>query len=340
MDKPQVSVIVPIYNTEKYLKRCVDSIINQTYPNLEMILVDDGSTDDSGKLCDEYAKQDARIRVIHQKNGGPSTARNAGLDICNGEYIAFVDSDDLLRPDFVEKMVQAAQNQDAEIVQCRTYAFKDVLKVDNDKVRTEYDNTSTLLTGEKMCYKLLYDANASDWTCVFTKLYRRDMFSQLRFPQGRMLSEDTAVAYLLYWEAKRVVLLNMALYLYQSQRDDSLTHHYRPQNDLDSVLTMKERMIFFREKEHGRLYSQALYLHCNILILSIYRLSKQKEYYQAQVARLQYDLRKCQKALLHTEISAKKKLLVTVGWLCPGVWVCLWQKRNVLRNRKKWRNRE
>ena len=101
----KISVIVPIYNTEKYLKRCFDSILSSTYENLEVILVDDGSPDNSGKICDEYAARDSRIRVIHKKNGGLSSARNAGLDIATGDYVTFVDSDDYIASDIYEKLV-------------------------------------------------------------------------------------------------------------------------------------------------------------------------------------------------------------------------------------------
>ena len=118
-----VSVIVPIYKVEKYLGKCVDSIINQTYKNLEIILVDDGSPDNSGKICDEYAKKDNRIKVIHKENGGLSSARNAGLDVATGEFIAFVDSDDRIHLDFVEKLYRAIKEENADIASCYVESF-------------------------------------------------------------------------------------------------------------------------------------------------------------------------------------------------------------------------
>ena len=109
---PLISVIVPVYKVEQFIHRCVDSILNQTYTNLEIILVDDGSPDRCGEICDEYAEKDSRIRVIHQKNGGPSAARNAGLDICTGEYIAFVDSDDYIEPDMLQQLLSGIGSAD------------------------------------------------------------------------------------------------------------------------------------------------------------------------------------------------------------------------------------
>ena len=114
-----VTAVVPIYNVEKYLPSCVESILAQTYQNLEIVLVDDGSPDRCGRICDEYAQKDVRIRVIHKENGGLSSARNAGIEACRSEYITFVDSDDFLVADMIEKLLKAAQNEEADIVACR-----------------------------------------------------------------------------------------------------------------------------------------------------------------------------------------------------------------------------
>ena len=117
--KPLISVIVPVYNVESYLKVCVDSILAQTYENLEIILVDDGSKDSSGKMCDEYAEKDARIKVVHKKNGGVSSARNKGLDVASGEYIGFVDSDDSTKPNMFEILYKNMVTSDADVSVCK-----------------------------------------------------------------------------------------------------------------------------------------------------------------------------------------------------------------------------
>ena len=115
MQKPLISIIIPVYNAEKYLPNCLDSVINQTYKNLEIILVDDGSTDKSSEICDEYAQKDFRIKLIHKENGGVSSARNAGLALVSGDYIAWVDSDDFVAPDYIEYMYKLLKEYDADI---------------------------------------------------------------------------------------------------------------------------------------------------------------------------------------------------------------------------------
>ena len=115
MSKPLISVIVPVYNVEQYLPKCIDSILAQTYENLEIILVEDGTKDSSGVICDEYAAKDARIRVIHKENGGLSSARNAGMEIARGEYFGFVDSDDWIEPEMYENLMALAQKYDADV---------------------------------------------------------------------------------------------------------------------------------------------------------------------------------------------------------------------------------
>ena len=115
---PKVSIIVPVYNVEKYLRRCIDSILRQTLTDIEVILVDDGSFDSSGKICEEYARKDSGLRVIHQKNAGVAVARNTGLDIASGDYIAFVDSDDYIEPNMYQSMMQVANQYDCDVVLC------------------------------------------------------------------------------------------------------------------------------------------------------------------------------------------------------------------------------
>ncbi len=140
MSEPLVSVIVPVYNAEKYLKRCLDSILRQTYRNTEIILVDDGSTDKSGKICSEYRKKDKRVRVISQKNSGVAMARNAGLRKARGEYIAFVDSDDFVMEEYINVLVSVAETEDADIVQCEAIPIKDSSTQDQTKKHAKRTN--------------------------------------------------------------------------------------------------------------------------------------------------------------------------------------------------------
>ena len=184
-----VSMIVPVYNTEKYIERCVESIINQTHQNLDIILVDDGSTDGSSEKCDYYAKKDQRIRVIHKKNGGQSSARNAGLDICKGAYISFVDSDDWIEPDMYSTLLRELERYGASLAVCGRYdAYegskeKSVGKTfEKDGIFRSYDILPQMTLG------VISDFSVCD------KLHRRDLWENTRFPECQIY-EDFAVMY-------------------------------------------------------------------------------------------------------------------------------------------------
>lgn len=217
-----VSVIVPIYKVEKYIHRCVDSIINQTYSNLEIILVDDGSPDSCGAICDEYARTDNRIVVVHKANGGLSDARNAGLDIMHGYFVTFVDSDDYIYLDYVEKLYKAINDNDADISVC---AEEYVLELSNGKEKVikrpfrEYEGTKILTVEEALSCSLMQDLfEASAWA----KLYRANLFSDVRYPVG-FAYEDQGTTYKTFLKSERVAFLGEHLYCYL-QRNGSILH--------------------------------------------------------------------------------------------------------------------
>ncbi len=201
-----ISVIVPIYNAEQYLEKCIDSIINQSYTNLEIILVNDGSTDNSGAICDEYAKRDSRIIVIHKENGGLSSARNAGLDIARGEYISFVDSDDWIEHDMLETLYNACVSNDAE-VSCGgrydVYPRSTIVGLCPQK--------SECVSAVEMIRKLFASVECDCSVC--DKLFERSLFDKIRFPIGQ-INEDEAIIYNLLNDVKSVAMVNKPLYNY------------------------------------------------------------------------------------------------------------------------------
>ena len=177
--KDVISVIVPVYNVAAYLPECLDSILSQDYDKLEVILIDDGSTDDSGAICDAYARRDGRIRVIHQKNGGAAAAKNAGLRAATGEYLSFADSDDFLEPGAYAYMLALLKENDADIVRC---AFQ-------NRFRTR---TEQWLAGEDRCVmegKAFLVRFTTDWTCglLWNKLYKRALFDGIFFEEGHKI---------------------------------------------------------------------------------------------------------------------------------------------------------
>ena len=208
MDRTKISVIVPVYNVETYLARCVDSILNQSYANLEVILVDDGSKDASGSICEKYAEKDNRIRVIHKENGGLSSARNAGLDVACGEYITFVDSDDWIEPLAYGWMMEAMVRYDVKMVCAGRY---DVDGATGEKTVGLCPQKEEVLSGEEMAGRIFTWDNCDSSAC--DKLYHRSLFENHRYPLG-VVCEDLPVTYRIALEAGRVGMLPKAVYNY------------------------------------------------------------------------------------------------------------------------------
>ena len=219
----KISVIVPIYNVEKYLRVCVDSIINQTYKNLEIILVDDESPDNCPAICDEYKEKDNRIKVIHQKNKGLSGARNSGIDISTGKYLVFLDSDDYLELDAIEILYNSLKQYNVKISICgRNYVFENNKKICKIKesVEKKYNFEEAIEEMNKFYY---FDMSA------WGKLYSRDLFDNIRFPVGK-LSEDYFVMYKLFKNANQVSYTSAPLYNYL-QRQNSISRNKKINED-------------------------------------------------------------------------------------------------------------
>ena len=185
-----VSVIVPIYKVEQYLTHCVNTIVNQSYSNLEIILVDDGSPDNCGKMCDEFASQDSRIKVIHKQNGGLSDARNAGIDVATGDYITFVDSDDYVMPNMIESLMKVIVNANADIVQCNYIRSKNDFIGEPQHESSQSDKFTVYFEDKMSAY--LKDNKIN--TVVWGKIYKRSLFNEIRNPVGR-LHEDVFTTY-------------------------------------------------------------------------------------------------------------------------------------------------
>lgn len=209
MQKPLISVIIPIYKVEQYLTQCIDSVIRQTYTNLEIILVDDGSPDNCGAICDEYAQNDHRIKVIHQTNQGLAAARNAGMDLCTGDLIAFVDSDDWIEPEMYERMTQMMLDKDLDVVFCGVTHIRDgeVLEY----MGQYYEDGAVVSAEEIIPYCLTKEILPS---CC-NRLCRRHCVENMRFPEG-WIYEDLPVSHIPFTKANRPVgFLHEPLYNYR-----------------------------------------------------------------------------------------------------------------------------
>lgn len=207
--KPQISVIVPVYNVQRYLPACLDSVLGQEGCTLEVILIDDGSTDRSGVICDEYAARDSRIRVIHQANAGAAAAKNEGLRLAAGEFLAFLDSDDFLEPGAYRYMLDQLDAHDADVIQC---AFRNVFTDRSEDVVTVEDFT-VYETGE---YLARY---TQDWTCglLWDKLYRRELFEGIFFEEGHRI-DDEFFTYQGIMNSSRILHSPRVIYNYRKRR--------------------------------------------------------------------------------------------------------------------------
>lgn len=216
MKNELISVIVPVYNMEKYLERCVDSILRQTYKELEIILVDDGSTDSSPEMCDEYAKKDARIKVVHKENGGLSDARNAGLVVAAGDYIGYVDSDDWIEDDMYERMYRACVENEAQLCVCRYFSEY------SDKREGGGNGACVPLTRDELLR--IYIGGHDDYVIynsVWSKLFRRDLVDGMFFPKGRN-SEDIMYTTRAFCMSVKAVYLDTCFYHYVIDREGSI----------------------------------------------------------------------------------------------------------------------
>lgn len=208
MNNSLISIIVPVYKVEPYLHKCVDSILAQTYQNLEIILVDDGSPDNCGAICDEYAAKDSRVKVIHKENGGLSDARNAGLDICTGEYIAFVDSDDWIEPHMYQRLYELIQQFDADIAYG---GISNDIEQDGQTYAqsvSDYGNTP-FCEGKIDTMKRFFRTSCAAWD----KLYKAHLFAQIRFPVGE-INEDEAIILQLLDQCNTICFTNEICYHY------------------------------------------------------------------------------------------------------------------------------
>lgn len=232
-DSFKVSIIVPVYKVEKYIRHCIDSVLAQSFLNWELILVDDGSPDNCGSICDEYASRDGRIRVIHKKNGGLSSARNAALDsFPNGYYVTFLDSDDFWHKDYLTTLIKIGMDNDADIVQCGSVRGCELV-FPNNVVKEQiglYNNHSVFLSEA---------ANIVMWG----KLYRTYLFNDIRMPVG-LYNEDDWTTWKLYYQAKTIVTTTKKLYYY-TVNENSIMSSLKKKPDLRYFAAYDERISFF-----------------------------------------------------------------------------------------------
>jgi len=242
----QISVIIPVYNVESYLHRCVDSILEQTFSDFELILVDDGSPDNCGKICDDYAVKDGRVHVIHQKNGGLSAARNAGIDWVfansDSQWLTFVDSDDWIHPQMLELLLHSALSHNVKVSVCSYVETNSktpmtVVEAPSDEVWHPED---------------FFLANSVNAIIACGKLYSRDTFAAIRYPVGK-IHEDEFTTYKILFAQKEIVVVPMRLYFYFKNESGITKSAWNPRR-LDAVEAMNAQIVFYRKMGYRKAY--------------------------------------------------------------------------------------
>lgn len=237
--RPLISIIVPVYKVEQYLERCIESIINQTYKNLEIILVDDGSPDSCGIICDEYSKKDKRIKVIHKENGGLSDARNKGIENATGKYITFIDSDDYIDENYTSILYEVISKNNADMA----ISSHKVL-YENGTIIEKATGEQSILNSKEVLNRILYDdgIDLSAWA----KLYKTDLFKNVRYPKGRVF-EDAATTYKLVDLSKKIAIASFSTYNYII-RKDSISNVTFSTKKMDLILSTREMSEYIKSK--------------------------------------------------------------------------------------------
>ena len=324
VEKPMISIIVPVYNVDQYLSKCIESLLYQTYTNLEIILSNDGSTDNSPYICDEYASKDSRITVVHKKNGGLSDARNAGLDIITGEYVTFVDSDDYLEPDAIEMLVTTAINYEAWIVHMKSY----IVSSDYKRLVDQSNGTKKISTCTSKEYiQGMCEKRKSESVC--DKLFKAELFRERRFEKDRLNEDFFFLSKLLFIDLK-IIEIDYAGYNY-FQRPGSITHSGYGKSLVDAVKNayeLKELAHFSSPKLEQHFARLTLYQARTLFIVIPWEHVKynKKDYLDSL-----YYLRKSLPFLKKVTLSKQDKLIVWSIDKAPKfvIWVLgeMWKRK-------------
>ena len=311
-DEYKVSVIVPIYNVEKYLRVCIDSILKQTYKNLEIILVDDGSTDKSGDICDNYREKDERIIVIHNFNGGLSAARNCGIEKSSGEFITCIDSDDYVDINFIENFMQAISEYDADAV------ISDYIKVSDDNAHAAGKSSQCTIMSNTDCLKYLYKGGFHGISAVaWGKIFKRSTYleNNIRYPVGK-IHEDIFTTYKLIYNSPKVVYVDSKSYFYRV-RDNSIMHGFFSIKNLDALEGTSEAIDFYKENGETEIESLAINYHMRLTFGLNYKLrhsDASKDLIDQYTNKMKEDAKKY---LIKGHISEPRRLLFRFIASCP-----------------------
>ncbi len=305
--KDKISVIVPIYKVEKYLRKCVESVINQSYSNLEIILVDDGSPDKCPVICDEYSKKDNRIIVIHKPNGGLSDARNYGIEKATGKYISFIDSDDYVSYDYIEYLYNniKRENADISIVLPQTFFKEETnIKVKNKPEKIRVFNSKTALI--TMLYQKEFDTSA------WGKLYKKDLFDNIKFPVGK-LYEDISTIYKTFLKSDTIVYSNQKKYFYLKRKDSIMGQNFK-EKDMDYIFQAEDMYNDVKKiNDEIEVAARCRLINANFSILKKMYILGKKNIYSKRIKNNIKELRK--NILFNKDTRLKTKMAILISYI-------------------------
>lgn len=301
MQDKKVSIIIPLYNVADYVGECIESLIRQTYQNLEIIIVDDDSSDNSLEICNAASKKDSRIKVVHKENGGAASARNRALDLRTGEYTCFVDSDDYVEEDYIERLVYVLETTEADVAVCSfTYLYK------NSTLNKGYNGPQIEMTQIEYLQRFL-----SDWTCglIWNKIFKTEVVGKIRFPEGHKI-DDEFFTYRLIMNCKKVTMFSDALYNYRMRASSVMkeSDSYRERILMDRIQYLQERYdnVVERYPELKKVYTIGL-------IDSLIRYHRESLEIPATKNYIKLVIKKYTKIIIFTKIGWKNKYIFVRG---------------------------
>ena len=319
----RISVIVPVYKVEKYLDECVESLTAQTFRDIEIILVDDGSPDRCGEMCDAWAGRDGRIRVIHQKNGGLSAARNSGIRAASGELISLIDSDDRVEPGMLEAMARALEESGADAAVCGfAHEYED-----GKTPREEVLPGEGVLTREEALAKTA-EPGGVVFIVAWNRLCRRGIYDKVLFPEGK-IHEDELTAHRILGETKKVVLVNRAFYRYRHREKSIMSSENREEDRVNNAGFLSERFDYFLEHGDGSLLQPCFETFLSAYTMAVRDMDPSNAALRERIAALSLKGRRMRKALKEMRLDARDELILR----SPLMWRKLYALKGKLTGR-------
>ena len=316
-----ITIIVPIYKVEKYLRKCIDSIISQSYSNLEIILIDDGSPDRSGEICDEYSKNDSRIKEKKKKNGGVSSARDAGLDIMSGKYLTFVDPDDYIEKDMVKKLYEWVKEYEADISICGV--------IDNDEnynILRRTKGKNILVLNRENTFKELMEEYYFNSVC-WGKLYKSDLWNNIRFNENTKIAEDLEVLFKIFRKVNKTIVNTREFYYNWLYRNKSATK-VGYNEDWKKEIDMTKNILNFIELKYPNIVNSAIKRYIRINISCIVGVIKY-DYNIYEINELKNNIKPyLLKALKIKNISNSMKIKLIIIFVNPNIYKMIYLLKN------------